>query len=102
MTHRILIGDCTESLKSLPADSVDCCITSPPYYALRDYGIDGQLGNEKSPEDYIANMVAVFAEVKRVLKPEGTVWLNIGDSYASKANGDVKAKDLIGIPWMLA
>jgi DNA modification methylase len=75
-------GDCRAVLASMPADSVDCVVTSPPYWGLRDYGSDGQLGLERTPEEYVANMVAVFAEVRRVLKPSGTCWLNLGDSYA--------------------
>jgi DNA modification methylase len=80
-------GDCREVLASLPADSVDCVVTSPPYWGLRDYGNDGQLGLERTPEEYVANMVAVFREVRRVLKPSGTCWLNLGDSYAGGGNG---------------
>jgi DNA modification methylase len=81
-------GDCREVLASLPADSVDCVVTSPPYWGLRDYGNEGQLGLERTPEEYVANMVAVFAEVRRVLKPSGTCWLNLGDSYASSPPGN--------------
>lgn len=77
----ILLGDCLQSLKTLPDESVDCCVTSPPYYALRDYGCDGQIGLEETPEAYIEKLTDVFTEVRRVLKPEGTLWLNIGDSY---------------------
>jgi len=73
--------DCLEGLKTLPNDSVDCCVTSPPYYALRDYGCEGQIGLEETPEKYIERLTDVFMEVYRVLKPEGTLWLNIGDSY---------------------
>ena len=169
----IIQGDCLEKLKELADESVDCCITSPPYWGLRDYGtaeweggdekckhkvgrfttphsskqgsnagsgdkqaqglcphcgakrVDDQLGLEKTPEEYVEKMVKVFAEVKRVLKKEGTVWLNLGDSYAStgKEGGDIdldtgmdinrgrgrlnrhnliKPKDLIGIPWRVA
>lgn len=79
--NKIYHGDSLEILKSLPSDSVDCCITSPPYYALRDYGIEGQIGLEETPEEYIEKLVSVFHEVKRVLVGEGTLWLNIGDSY---------------------
>src|SRR3990172_997718 len=133
----------------LANESVDMCVTSPPYYGLRDYGEDGQLGLEDTPEQYIENMVSVFREVWRVMKPHGTLWLNIGDSYAGSgkgayadgvsrkegakqktnkgsiglppsridrskrtatrwggrnipASGDLKPKDLIGAPWMLA
>jgi DNA modification methylase len=75
-------GDCREVLRELTSDSVDCVVTSPPYWGLRDYGNDGQLGLERTPEEYVANMVAVFREVRRVLKPSGTCWLNLGDSYA--------------------
>lgn len=76
-------GDCLEVLKTLPDNFVDCCVTSPPYWGLRDYGVDGQLGLEKTPEEYTQNMVQVFEQVRRVLKNEGTLWLNLGDSYAS-------------------
>jgi DNA modification methylase len=122
-------GDCREVLASLPADSVDCVVTSPPYWGLRDYGAEGQLGLERTPEEYVANMVAVFREVRRVLKPSGTCWLNLGDSYARDSgrsstvrhvdgrakNFDpsaagrpqasdygMKPKDLVGIPWRVA
>lgn len=112
----------------LPDQSVQCIITSPPYWGLRDYGVAGQLGLEKTPEEYISKMVAVFREAHRVLKNNGTLWVNIGDSYASVGKwggssggkhakglhgetgigrtkrdyGDLKSKDLVGIPWMLA
>lgn len=82
MTVTILAGDCREILKQMPDASVHCCVTSPPYYGLRDYGVDGQMGLEPSLHDYIAEMVAVFREVRRVLRDDGTCWLNIGDSYA--------------------
>lgn len=122
--------DCLEGLKRLADNSIDCVVTSPPYYGLRDYGIAGQIGLEKDPDDYIDRLVCVFDEVLRVIKPEGTLWLNIGDSYNgykgnvnnthadSKYAGfrsqpsrptrfgleckNLKNKDLIGIPWMLA
>src|SRR5690606_38009540 len=71
----------------LPDASVDCCVTSPPYFGLRDYGIDGQIGLEQTPEEYVAQLVAVFREVRRVLKPTGTLWLNLGDSYAGSNKG---------------
>lgn len=122
--NKILNMDCLEGMRGLPSCSVDCCVTSPPYFGLRDYNVNGQLGLEETPELYVEKMVAVFGEVKRVLKGEGTLWLNIGDTYnAYKANtGDtkyagisgrpihkqglttklLKNKDLIGIPWMLA
>lgn len=117
-------GDALEVLRGLPDESVDCCVTSPPYWGLRDYGTEGQLGLEETPAQYVAVMVAVFAEVRRVLKRSGCLWLNIGDSYAanrtyqvsqskhqahdygtsnaSRVPDGMKAKDLIGIPWMLA
>ena len=77
----LLNGDARETLSQLDSESIDCCVTSPPYYALRDYGYDGQIGLEKSPDEYISRLVEVFREVNRVLKPEGTLWINIGDSY---------------------
>lgn len=95
-------GDAAQVLQSIPRRSVQMCVTSPPYYGLRDYEKDGQIGRESSPEVYIANLVKVFDEVYRVLMDDGTLWLNIGDTYAKKAQGSVKRKDLIGIPWMLA
>ena len=128
-TSRLLCGDVLDVIKTLPDQSVQCAVTSPPYFGLRDYGVDGQIGLEETPEAYIAKMVEVFAEVKRVLRDDGTLWLNIGDSYAgsggpgnqydNKAShgfkGEfqkydnpnrvvtgLKPKDLIGIPWMLA
>ena len=125
-------GDALAVLRGMPDSSVNCCVTSPPYYGLRDYGVDGQIGLEVTPDAYIANLVEVFRECKRILRDDGTLWVNIGDSYAS--NGDragmklgahpkgcqcsyctmsttglptrvpdgMKPKDLIGIPWMLA
>ena len=119
----ILLGDAAEQLRTLDADSVHCCVTSPPYFGLRDYGVPGQIGQEAAPEEYIGRLVEVFREVHRVLRPDGTLWLNIGDSYTSggrKARDHdkklparaanhrpgtpegMKPKDLIGIPWMLA
>ena len=122
----IYCGDSLQVLKTLPENSVDCCVTSPPYYGLRDYGADGQIGREATPEEYIDRLVSVFHEVKRTLSPQGTCWLNIADTYCgtgSKAghtdpknprgrNGQqvainhrapgCKPKDLIGIPWLLA
>ena len=116
--------DCLQGLKTLPDECVDCCVTSPPYYALRDYGVEGQIGLEDTPQAYIDHLTEVFMEVYRVLKPTGTLWVNIGDSYCGnkgesrdtkKAKGrnrktasitknveKCKPKDLIGIPWMLA
>lgn len=124
----ILTGDCREILPTLPDESVQCCVTSPPYYGLRDYGVAGQIGLEKTPKEYLESLMVVFGQVHRVLKSDGTCWLNIGDSYAASGrgggggsfqNGDVgtkvtgvnnrrkpvigyKQKDLIGVPWMVA
>lgn len=83
MTVRVLTGDCRDVLRTLPEGSVQCCVTSPPYFGLRDYGVDGQIGLEQTLEAFVAEMVAVFREVRRVLRDEGTLWLNLGDSYAS-------------------
>lgn len=116
-------GDCLEILKSLPSGSVDCCVTSPPYFALRDYNAEGQIGLEATPAEYVSKLLEVFTEVRRVLKPQGTLWLNLGDSYGSgtrktwgadkkapkrpEALGAVRGKNgfskqLIGIPWRVA
>jgi DNA modification methylase len=129
--HRVLIGDCIESMRTLPDKSVQMCVTSPPYYGLRDYGVDGQIGLEETPAEFIARLVEVFREVRRVLRDDGTAWVNMGDSYASKPNGPAglgghnsdaphvavrtanarrsskipagfKHKDLMGMPWRLA
>ena len=81
--HRIIPGDCIAGLRTLPDASVHCCVTSPPYWGLRDYGHDGQIGLESTPEAYVARMVEVFREVRRVLRDDGTCWINLGDSYAS-------------------
>ncbi len=93
----ILHGDCLDVMAGMDAGSVQCCVTSPPYWTLRDYGVEGQLGLESTPEEYVLNMVAVFRAVRRVLRDDGTVWLNLGDSYAgswgaqSRPNGnDIK------------
>jgi DNA modification methylase len=125
---RLLTGDCRAILPTLPAASVHCVVTSPPYWGLRDYGVAGQIGLEASYTDYIETMRAVFAEVRRVLRADGTLWLNYGDSYATSVNGrsaaDTKAlgndnrtfrdkpfstignglkpKDLVGMPWRVA
>jgi len=88
-------GDSLAVLQTLPAASVQCCVTSPPYWGLRDYGHDGQIGLEETPEQYVARLVAVFAEVRRVLADDGVLWLNLGDSYGS-------GKQLVGIPWRVA
>lgn len=123
MNYKVLQGDCIESLKTLDDESVNCCVTSPPYWGLRDYGTADQLGLEETPEEYVANMVKVFSEVKRVLTKDGTLWLNLGDSYAgncsrtssgragmgkeregiySRSGDGLKSKDLVGIPWRVA
>ena len=80
---KILQGNCLDKLKELPDQSINTCITSPPYWGLRDYGEDKQLGMEDTPEEFVNNLVEVFREVKRVLRDDGTVWLNLGDSYSS-------------------
>lgn len=95
MTVKILRGDCIEQLAALPdCFRVQCCVTSPPYFGLRDYGHAGQIGLESTPDEYIAKLVEVFRQVRRVLADDGTLWLNLGDSYG--------AKQLIGIPWRVA
>jgi DNA modification methylase len=100
--NKIYNLDCLEGLKLLPDECVDVCITSTPYWLLRDYNIDGQIGQEKTPEQFIQALVEVFRELRRVLKKSGTLWINIGDSYAAKKYDGIKPKDLVGIPWMLA
>lgn len=126
MNCQILTGDCREVLKTLPDASVQCCVTSPPYFGLRDYGVAGQIGLELSPAEYVEEMVAVFREVRRVLRPDGTLWMNLGDSYANdgkwgghtggkhakalhcspigrnKRYTGLKPKDLMGMPWEVA
>lgn len=124
---KLLVGDCRETLKTLPSDSVQCAVTSPPYWGLRDYGHADQIGQEKTPQEFVRTLCGVFAEVWRVLKPDGTLWLNLGDSYNAGRNGGhaggmkqaalpkyagiqrsganvdgLKPKDLIGIPWRVA
>jgi DNA modification methylase len=79
----VIVADVIDGLRTLDAGSVHCCVTSPPYWGLRDYGVDGQIGLEKTPEEFVARMVEVFAEVRRVLREDGTLWLNLGDSYAA-------------------
>jgi DNA modification methylase len=123
--NTIYEGDCIETMKQWDAGCVQTCITSPPYYGLRDYGHEGQIGLEETPEAFVAKMVEVFSEVKRVLRDDGTLWLNLGDSYAGSGGAGnqfgqldkglakykqggkpkdigLKPKDLIGIPWMVA
>lgn len=85
-------GDALTLMRGWPADFVDCCITSPPYWGLRDYGVEGQLGTEKTPEDFVSNLVRVLNEVHRVLKPGGTLWLNLGDSYAGNPASGGRSK----------
>lgn len=122
MKHsQIITGDCLAVLATMPDKSVHCCVTSPPYYGLRDYGHNEQIGLEPTPDEYVAKLVAVFREVGRVLRDDGTLWLNLGDSYARKGSGieaktntvnesqvrqkvskGLKNKDLIGIPWRVA
>ncbi len=85
--NEILVGDALTRLRELPEESIHCVITSPPYWGLRDYGVEGQLGLEATPEEYVAKMVEVFHEVRRVLRPDGTLWLNLGDSYAGSGRG---------------
>jgi DNA modification methylase len=90
MKAEILVGDVRKSLRGLPDGSVRCVVTSPPYWGLRDYGHDGQIGLEQTPELYVAEMVEVFREVRRVLADDGTLWLNLGDSYKPAGNGSTK------------
>lgn len=127
MSVKILVGDCRDILKTLPDRSVQCVVTSPPYFGLRDYGVDGQIGLEPTPGAFVAKLVDVFREVRRVLRDDGTLWLNLGDSYANdgkwggstggkhvtalhgdtgagrgKRSTGLKPKDLMGIPWRVA
>jgi DNA modification methylase len=125
---KIIHADVLDGLAQLDNASVHCCVTSPPYWGLRDYGIEGQIGLERTPDEYVERMVAVFRDVKRVLRDDGTVWLNLGDSYANdgkwggetggkqaylddnnrkrvgreKRRTGLKPKDLVGIPWRVA
>ncbi|HUU97477.1 MAG TPA: site-specific DNA-methyltransferase [Phycisphaerae bacterium] len=98
MTVRILTGDCREVLPTLPDASVHCCVTSPPYWGLRDYGHGDQLGLEPTPDEYVAKMVAVFREVWRVLRDDGTLWLNLGDSYCANGGGGERRMIELGRP----
>ncbi|HHH1924190.1 TPA: site-specific DNA-methyltransferase [Yersinia enterocolitica] len=95
MSYQIFIGDCIDSMRDMPDQSVHSCITSPPYYGLRDYGVEGQIGLEQTPDEFIQKLVEVFREVRRVLRDEGTLWINIGDSWDRR-------KQLMGMPWHLA
>jgi DNA modification methylase len=128
-TQRIIPGDCIAGMRTLADGSIHCCVTSPPYWGLRDYGHEGQIGLEDTPETYVGRMVEVFREVRRVLRDDGTLWLNLGDSYNGGGAvgrkdtrdgdlrsgrtaphkafsrpdcGDLKPKDLVGIPWRVA
>jgi DNA modification methylase len=85
--NKIFFGDCVQSLQKLPEKFVHTCVTSPPYFGLRDYGHEGQIGLEPTPDEFVAKLVAVFREVRRVLRDDGTLWLNLGDSYCSTAPG---------------
>lgn len=125
MSIKILNGDCREMMQTLEAGSIHTCVTSPPYWGLRDYGHPGQLGLETTSEEYVSNMVKVFREVKRVLRDDGTLWLNLGDTYSAQRwsagagqpmnkNKDahralaaerlsgLPPKNLVGIPWRVA
>lgn len=126
----LYLGDCIESMQNMPEKSVHTCVTSPPYFGLRDYGHDGQIGLEPTPDEYVERLVEVFREVRRVLRDDGTLWLNLGDSYSSSPTGSLSAtpskmtggranqeagskrpnktgfglapKQLIGVPWRVA
>ena len=87
--NKIICADALDGLKSLADNSVDMCVTSPPYYGLRDYGEHGQIGMERTPQEYIEHLTSIFMEVFRVLKPTGTLWINIGDSYAGSGKGPI-------------
>lgn len=123
--YKVLYGSCQTMLDKLPDKSVQMCVTSPPYYNLRDYDNEAQIGRENSAKEYVSNLVSVLMSVHRILKDDGTLWVNIGDSYSGSGQGavkglradskrnkatgtsvrvakDCKPKDLIGIPWMLA
>jgi DNA modification methylase len=126
---KIICGDCRAVLKTIRAETINCVVTSPPYWGLRDYGVASQIGLEQSPQAYVQQLVEVFREVRRILRPDGTLWLNLGDSYAGSGrggnpgdshqkqrtnygslsvrdrrqdSGGLPAKNLIGIPWRVA
>lgn len=125
---QVIVGDVIDGMRTLPDESVQCCVTSPPYWRLRDYGVEGQLGLEATHAEFVSNMTRVFEEVRRVLRPDGTCWVNIGDCYSasprqrketdkagpvqqsnkgslgapSRCAPGLKPKDLVGIPWRLA
>lgn len=92
VTYTVLLGDCIASMRGISDQSVHTCVTSPPYYWQRDYGVDGQIGHEDTPEAFVAKLVEVFSEVRRVLRDDGTLWLNLGDSYYN-GNGQPKGSD---------
>jgi DNA modification methylase len=126
--NKIYQGNSVDVVATFPDKSINCCVTSPPYWGLRNYNVDGQLGLEKTPEEYVKNLVLLFREIRRCLKDNGTLWLNLGDSYAGGGRGfneenasflgkgqaeaqslgykkppsGLKPKDLVGIPWMVA
>lgn len=127
MSVDILHGDCLKVLADLPEGSVNCCVTSPPYWNLRDYGVEAQIGMEKTPDEYVMKLTRALAEVWRVLRDDGTLWINLGDSYANdtkwggtsggkhaaglhgtnfigrhKTNTKLQSKNLVGIPWRVA
>ena len=95
-------GDCMEVLAGLETGSVQCVVTSPPYWGLRDYGVEGQIGLEEDLEDYLAKILKVFHGVKRVLSEDGTLWLNLGDAYSSAEKNGLPKKQLLGLPWWVA
>jgi site-specific DNA-methyltransferase (adenine-specific) len=97
MKSKILVGDTRTRMSEIVDGSIQCVVTSPPYWGLRDYGYDGQIGLEQSPDEYVAEMVGVFKEVWRVLRDDGVLWLNLGDTYSKE-----KLKNLVGIPWRVA
>lgn len=102
--YLLMEGDAKDVISTLPSRSIHCGVTSPPYWAQRDYETEGQLGQEDTPEEYVDNLVSIMREVKRVLRNDGTFWLNIGDGYCKKSikNSFLKTQDLIGVPWMVA
>ena len=121
--NKILLGNAPDVLRELPDNSIHCCVTSPPYWGLRDYGVEGQLGLEPTMEEYLEKMLVIFREIRRVLRSDGTLWLNLGDSYNGsgpsggpgkqytnigsqgttlKRVAGLKPKDLVGIPWRVA
>jgi DNA modification methylase len=104
MTMRILIGDCLTRMRELPDQSVHTCVTSPPYFGLRDYGMAGQIGLEDTPDAFVARLVEVFREVRRVLRDDGTLWLNLGDCYRDKQRVMIPARVALALQsdgWML-